>query len=193
MRSERRSSITRKSRRVLLPTGVFLLVLVVHYIWLVFFPEGDTAQSRWVTVSAAESTSSFKRYIETQSHWLGISYGMSLTFAVAALRRYRERRFCAARNLAIGGVTLSGFLAVAGCYLLGCCGSPMLVVYLNLFGAAFLPLAKPLMALITAVSLAGAWWWLRQHERKIAVIAEDQRVSSHDHPHPVGGGDWWKT
>ena len=38
----------------------------------------------------------------------------------------------------MGGITLSGFLAVAGCYLLGCCGSPMLAVYMSLFGVSFL-------------------------------------------------------
>lgn len=189
MMKERRSSITRRLRRGFLLAGVFVLVVAAHCVWLAFFPEQDTAQSRWVTVSAAESTSWFKRYVETQSYWLGVSYGLSLTFAIAALRRYRERRSCAARNLAIGGVTLSGFLAVAGCFLLGCCGSPMLVVYLNLFGAAFLPLAKPLMALITAVSLAGAWWWLLRHERRIAVVAESQRVSSYGDRQPVGGRD----
>lgn len=101
-----------------------------------------------------------RSYLGTQSYWLGLSYAMSLTFAVAMFRRYREERRAAARNLAAGGVTLSGFLAVAGCYLLGCCGSPMLGVYLSLFGAAFLPFLKPLVTALTAVSLVGAWWWM---------------------------------
>ena len=103
---------------------------------------------------------------------------MSPSFAACALRRYRERRLCAARNLAIGGVTFSGFLAVAGCFMLGCCGSPMLVVYLNLFGAAFLPLAKPLMAGVTAVSLAVAWWWLTRRERLTAPPVPEVHADS---------------
>ena len=41
--------------------------------------------------------------------------------------------------------------------MLGCCGSPMLAVYLSLFGAAFLPWAKPLIALLTTVTLFAAW------------------------------------
>jgi hypothetical protein len=40
------------------------------------------------------------------------------------------------KRLAIGGFSLTGFLVATGCFLVGCCGSPMLVVYLNLFGAA---------------------------------------------------------
>jgi hypothetical protein len=57
-------------------------------------------------------------------------------------------------------VTFSGFLAVAGCFLLGCCGSPMLAVYLSLFGAGFLPFAKPLVAALTTLSILGAWCWV---------------------------------
>jgi hypothetical protein len=163
----RRPSTHRFPQRALLPAGAFALVVAIHFVWLGFFPERDAAQIRWVSVSAVERSSWVTRSIETQSYWLGTSYGMSLAFAAAALRRYRERRLCAARNLAIGGVTLSGFLAVAGCYLLACCGSPMLVVYLNLFGAAFLPLAKPLMAGLTVVSLSLAWLWMKRRERRV--------------------------
>jgi hypothetical protein len=39
----------------------------------------------------------------------------------------------------------------------------MLVVYLNLFGAGFLPLAKPLVAVVTTLSIIGAWWWMKRH------------------------------
>jgi hypothetical protein len=64
----------------------------------------------------------------------------------------------------LGGLTLTGFLAVAGCFLVGCCGSPMLVVYLNLFGAGFLPLAKPLVAVVTTLAIIGAWWWMKRRK-----------------------------
>jgi len=124
------------------------------------FPEQDPAQSRWATV--AIPTSALAHYVESQDYWLGYSYALALSFSVLALRRYREGRFCAARNMAIGGATFTGFLAVAGCFLAGCCGSPMLVVYLNLFGAAFLPLAKPLMAGVTTISIGTSWWWMNR-------------------------------
>jgi hypothetical protein len=149
-------------RRALLPAGVFVVVAAAHFTWLGLFPERDPAQDRWAAIAAVPSTSWLHRYVETQSYWLGFSYALSLAFAAHALRRYREERHCAARNLAVGGITFSGFLAVLGCYLLGCCGSPMLAVYLNLFGAAFLPLAKPLVAGLTTALTAGAWWWMRR-------------------------------
>src|SRR5208283_3790556 len=46
---------------------------------------------------------------------------------------------------AAGGLTLLGALMAGGCFLIGCCGSPMLAVYLSLFGAKALGLGKPLM------------------------------------------------
>lgn len=162
--------------RAVLPAGVFVTVVAVHFTWLAVFPEQDQAQALWVTVAGGGSA--FERYGETQAYWLGFSYALSLAFAVVALRRYREERFCAARNLAIGGVTLSGFLAVAGCYLIGCCGSPMLAVYLSLFGAAFLPLAKPLIAALTTVSIVVAWWWMRHSHKSQQLFEEKRRLLS---------------
>lgn len=142
-------------RRTLLPLMVFLGIVGVHFVWLGLFPERDPAQSRWADVPSDSSW--LRSYVEGGNYWLGYSYGVSLAFAAAAFRAYRERRLTAGRNLALGGLSVSGVLAVAGCYLLGCCGSPMLAVYLSLFGAAFLPWAKPLVAGLTTVGLIAAW------------------------------------
>ena len=141
----------RSIRRAVLPIGVFIATAALHYVWLGLFPETDPAQDRWVAVETASQTSWLQHYTETRSYYLGFSYALALAFASEALRRHREARSCTTRNLAIGGISFSGVLAVAGCYLLGCCGSPMLAVYLGLFGAAFLPLAKPLVALVTTL------------------------------------------
>jgi hypothetical protein len=150
-------------RRAVLPLVVFIGVAVFHFVWLYLFPEQNPAQTRWATMP--QVTSPLKRYIETQSYWLGYSYALAFSFAAVALRGYRERRSCTAKGLAIGGATFSGLLAVAGCYLIGCCGSPMLGVYLSLFGAAFLPLAKPLIATFTTVSVGLSWWWMSSQHR----------------------------
>lgn len=175
----------------MLPAAVFAFVATAHYAWLGFFPEtgADGALAAACTegvcaegqaCSAGETSpvtaSSMDRYIAGQNYWLGLSYGSSLAFAAAALRRYRERSLCSARNLAIGSVSISGLFAVLGCYLLGCCGSPMLGVYLSLFGAAFLPLAKPLVALLTLASLATAWWWMKRRERFVLCAVAGSRA-----------------
>jgi hypothetical protein len=93
-----------KLRRFLLPLAVFLGVAAAHFVWSGLFPEVDPAQARWASLAAPEA-SWLHRYLESQSYWLGYSYALSLAFAVAALRRYREERFCSAKTLAFGGVT----------------------------------------------------------------------------------------
>ncbi len=158
--------------RATLPASVLLAVWIVHFVWLGSFPESNASQRQWASLEGIIEVSWWQQYIETQSYYLGFTYGLSLAFASVALRRYREQRLCQARNLAVGGITLSGFLAVVGCYLLGCCGSPMLAVYMSLFGARFLPLAKPLIAALTAVLIGVAWWWMNR--------ASSYTVSSQD-------------
>lgn len=151
----------RHLRRAILPVAVSATVLVAQFVWLGLFPERDPTQDRWAVVPSLEP-SWWTRYVVSQSYWLGISYAMSLAFAAVVLRRYRETKENCSGKFAIGSVTFSGVLAVAACWLVGCCGSPMLVVYLNLFGAAFLPFAKPFVAGLTAASLLIAWWWLNR-------------------------------
>ena len=155
-------------KRSILPAVVFVVVFGVHFIWLGLFPEGREIAAQWALPTDMPSPSWWQRYVETESYYLGFSYAVSLAFAMWALRRYREERLCGARTLAIGGITFSGVLAVAGCYLLGCCGSPMLIVYANLFGATFLPWAKPLLALATLVSVGLAYGWVMRRSRRRA-------------------------
>lgn len=159
-------------KRLLLPIGVFAVVFIANFVWHGIFPEQDPAQSAWVSVETVPHAGWLQLYIQKQDYWLGFSYALSLAFAAYALRRYYEERFCRARNLAIGGITFSGFLAVAGCFLIGCCGSPVLAVYLNLFGAAFLPLTKPIVAAITAVSISGALVWMNYRKRPVKCGCE---------------------
>ena len=154
--------VRQTARRSVRPLIVFAAVVAIHFLWHGIVPEQDPAQSRWATADIAQREW-LTRYIEAGDYWLGTAYALPIAFAAVALRRYREGRFCAARRFAVGGVTFSGVLSVAGCYLVGCCGSPMLAVYLSLLGAAFLPFAKPLIALITLMSVLIGWWWMNRH------------------------------
>ena len=149
-----------KLKRALLPPGVFIAIVLFHYFWLVLFPEKNPVQSEWAP--ADDGVSTWNRYIETQSYFMSYAYAISLTFASIAFQKYEEEKACHTKNLALGGITLSGFLAMAGCFLLGCCGSPMLGVYLSFFGASFLPFAKPIIAIITTLMVAGSWWWMNR-------------------------------
>ena len=158
-------------RRSALPAAAFLAVLLFHFVWIGLFPEENPAQNRWVSIGPVEQPPWLARYVDGEHYWMGYVYALSLGFAVIAVRRYIEDRSCRARNFALGGVTFSGFMAVAGCFLVGCCGSPMLGVYLSLFGAAFLPFAKPLAAGISTLLILGSYWWM---QRKSSRMRGDQ-------------------
>lgn len=153
------------ARRGWLPLAVFVLVFVFHALYVRH--EARLPAQGWADTGVVDDSYwGFRPYIQSRDYFTGYAYALSLTFATVAFRRYREKQTCSARNFAIGGVTLSGFLAVSGCFLLGCCGSPMLGVYLSLFGVSFLPWAKPLIAGLTTVLIAASYWWMRSHSRK---------------------------
>ena len=143
---------------------IFVVVFAIHYLWQGFFPEQDPLQSQWLSLPAENSW--FRNYVEAQNYWLGYTYALSAAFATAAFRNYLKSPCWASKTFAIGGVTLSGFLAFAGCFLIGCCGSPMFVVWLNMFGAAFVPFAKPFIAFVTTITIAVAWWWMLQRKTR---------------------------
>jgi len=147
-------------RRAWLPAAAFIGVGVIHFLWHGLFPESNPAQDRWVAVPQAENVSWLTGYVESGRYWLGYCYALSLAFAVTAIRRYFQCRSARARNFAAGGITLFGVLAAVGCFLLGCCGSPMLGVYVSLLGARFLPLAGPLVAGMTTVFIGASYWWM---------------------------------
>jgi MFS family permease len=142
-----------------IPAIVFVAVWAFHYLWHGVFPEQAPLQSHWVEVAVADDQW-WDRYVATQSYWLSFSYALSLAFAAYAFQRYRRDCYCVGRKLAIGSMTLTGSLAIVGCFLIGCCGSPMLPVYLSLFGAGFISLAKPSVALVTLGSIVAAWFYL---------------------------------
>ena len=147
-------------KRILYPLFAFIATLGIHYLWLGIFPETDPAQSQWVLVPVERSW--WDVYIETGSYWLGYSYALCIAFIVMAAQRFLLTRCRATGRMVIGGVSLTGGLAVFGCFLIGCCGSPMLIVWINFFGAGFLPLAKPLVAVVTTCSIAIAWFWMHR-------------------------------
>ena len=150
-------------RRAWLPLAIFAAVLGAHFAFRVAFPESVPGQERWVPVPTAPRAW-VADYFRSQACFLGLSYASAAAFASVAFRRFRERRLARDRTLAIGGITLSGVLAVAGCYLLGCCGSPMLAVYVSLLGPWFLPWTGPLTLALTLLSLAGGLYWMRRKE-----------------------------
>lgn len=122
-------------------------------------------ESRWV------------RYTSPGEYWLGLSYGLAGAFATWCFTRIiRLRRESLAANAA--GLTLSGVLWAAVCFLTGCCGSPMLPVYLGLFGLKCMSVTKPLTFGVTLLSIVVGYAWMMQ--RGPQAIATNVNARLHE-------------
>lgn len=131
--------------------AVFAVVFALH-LWLTT-REQERVAAQWVEVEGGHPEPAWRQYFDRGDHWLGYSYGLAAGFTMFAIGLTIRQRRRAAQGV-LGGVTMLGVLYGAGCFLIGCCGSPMLAVYLSLFGASVLGLLKPLVALITTLSVA---------------------------------------
>ena len=157
-------------RRAVLPGVAFTVVVVLHVLWAKWFPEQDPAQSRWAPLPESLDPW-FSRYVGAGEFWLAYAYGLSAALATVALRNLREARRASRAGLAEGGLaagslTFAGAMALGGCFLVGCCGSPMLAVWLTVFGAKFLPFAKPFVAAITTATVVAAWVWMERRKHR---------------------------
>ncbi len=156
--------------RALLPLSVFVMAFAGHFIW--FALSGGSSSGAESGCGSCETACAAppavgSQYISTQSYLLGYSIALPLAFAAFAIRQFFEHRAqAAAKGAAVGGLSLSALLGFAGCWMTGCCGSPMLGVYISLLGAGFLPFAKPLVAGITTLSIAGSFWLLNRSASK---------------------------
>jgi len=159
--------------RAILPMTVFVIGIESHFLWhacrfsanRAVYCSSETVCSNCDLLAAATAT---ETYFKNQNEWLGIACALPLALAAVALRRFREQRVYATHAFFFGGVTVSGFLAASGCFLTGCCGSPMLAVYANLFGIGVLTLAKPSLALLSASFVAVAWYRMNKKHVPLA-------------------------
>jgi hypothetical protein len=119
----------------------------------------SAAQRDW-TDNLNPSASFWQSYVVSQDYFVSFSYALSASFAVWATARFVSSRRRAAAIGAFGGISLVTFLAAAGCFLIGCCGSPMLPIYISLFGSKAAGVGKPLMALISLISIGGGYLYV---------------------------------
>jgi hypothetical protein len=170
--------------RRLIPAGVFLAIFVAHALYV--GARAASAPSGWSDfgMSTASGPLGLGAYWRAQEYFMGFSYAVGASFAAWALTRcisFRRARV-AAGGAAVGGITLVGVLMAGGCFLIGCCGSPMLAVYVSLFGARALGVGKPLTALVTLVSVGCGYWCLSRRLADCGVCC-----SSADTPQKING------
>lgn len=151
------------------PSAGFTAVFVAHVLY-----------SRWQSIRISKlwvkvhKVNWFSGYLENQDYFLGLAYGLAVAFTIYALLKFLEGN----RNLIggmAGGITLTGLIYVGGCFLVGCCGSPMLAVYLSLFGSTFLGFTKPLVFVITLTSVVIGYVWINRETK-----AQDECCPEHE-------------
>ena len=147
-----------------LPLLVFAAVLLGHFLYVT--QEPASAGGPWADYEFdAPDETRLDRYTASGDYWLGLSYGLSGAFAswcfLYVLKLRRESLAAGA-----GGLTLAGVLWAGVCFLTGCCGSPMLPVYLGLLGPKFLSVTKPLTFVITLLSITVGLAWMLRRARK---------------------------
>ena len=155
-------------RKALYPLTAFVIVLIFHAAYSIW--KAIRISRKWVQMG---DINWLRLYLERRDYFLGISYALAGAFTIYALTRFLERRRSGTAGV-IGGLTLAGVLYVGGCFLLGCCGSPMLVVYLGLFGSSFLGFAKPLVLILTATSVAIGFFWMEKKDRACCAEGEQE-------------------
>jgi hypothetical protein len=142
-----------------LPFATFAAVFSGHALYLRHLAAMATAG--WADVAVGEGACcGFAAYLIGQDYYLGFSYALGAAFSVWSFINYLSRRRMAMAAGAAGGVTIVGVLMAAGCFLTGCCGSPMLGIYATWFGINAIGVGKPLMAGITAMSVGAGYWCL---------------------------------
>ncbi|NIA31624.1 MAG: hypothetical protein GWP06_17160 [Actinobacteria bacterium] len=104
---------------------------------------------------------------------LGISYALAGAFTIYAFLKFQSNRKKPGIAGMIGGLTLTGALYGGSCFLLGCCGSPMLAVYLGLFGPSFLGFTKPIILITTIFSLFIGFWWIEKKTKECSCVDKD--------------------
>lgn len=115
--------------------------------------------------SCCEEVVSFPvQYFGEQNYMMGLSYALAAAFTVYAFLRLLGNRREGVGGV-FGGLTLTGVLYFAAYFMVGCCGSPMLPVYIGVLGPRFMGFAKPLTLLLTTLSVALGFLWLRRRRK----------------------------
>jgi hypothetical protein len=141
----------------LLGAAAFVTVFVGHVLYLRYL--ASTSQKGWAD-NFNSPVSFWESYIVGKDYFVSFSYALSASFAVWATARFVYSRRRAAAIGAFGGVSLVTLLAAAGCFLIGCCGSPMLPIYVSLFGSQAAGIGKPLVAMISLISIVGGYLYV---------------------------------
>ncbi len=133
--------------RVVLPLLVFVLAVAIHF-WLFASAQAQTA-GQWAVQQHYDPVAG---YIATQEILLGISYALMAAFTSYVALLFFAHRAKLSQLGASAGFTAA--LYAFGCFLIGCCGSPMLAIYIGFLGPSFVGVSKQIVLGVTMISVA---------------------------------------
>jgi hypothetical protein len=137
----------------------FVITLIIHFLWVSQDLEPNSVWADSIELSEQPQLSGYELYLKDGEYFLGLSFAIAIAFSVFAISRINTDKKKGVMGV-LGGTSLSAGLYAFGCFLVGCCGSPMIVIYAGLFGSSFLGFTKPLVFVVTALSIAFAYWRL---------------------------------
>lgn len=105
-------------------------------------------------------------YFAGGEYFVGVSYALTAAFIAFAFIQFRNDRR-ASLKAAVGGGGWAVLLWTL-CFFTGCCGSPMLWVYVNLLGLAGLKIPKWGLLAVTAFFLSVGFLWMERRRRPTA-------------------------
>lgn len=139
-----------KFKKALIVLATFIVVFILHILYFKV-TEGGCGSAPWL-----------KKYITEEEYFLGISYALSLGFMALAFLKYKESRINALKAAAGGG--LLAIVLWLSCFFFGCCGSPMLIMYLNLIGLSSFKVPKFALLLMTVIFISiGYFCFIREN------------------------------
>jgi len=134
----------------------FLIVFITHFIWVSSELEPRSVWIDSIELSEQPPLSGNDLYFKDGEYFLGLSFAVAIAFTVFAISKVKKDKKKGFIGV-LGGTSLSAGLYAFGCFLVGCCGSPMIVIYAGLFGSSFLGFTKPLIFGVTVLSIAFAY------------------------------------
>lgn len=144
--------MTDRVKKIIISLATFITAFILHLLYFKL-TEGTCGGIPW-----------FQKYVLEQEYFLGISYALSFAFMAFAFLKFKENRKHALKA-AIGGGLLAVILWFL-CFLFGCCGSPMLIVYLNLIGLSSLKVSKLALLVMTIIFIGIGYIWLIKKSSK---------------------------
>lgn len=153
-------------KEIFYPLITFVMIFLFHIIYIIW--KFSHVSNKWIQV---ENVSFWSLYLNQQNYFLSYSYALAAAYTIYMLLIFFQNGKKKVNSI-ITGVTLLGFIYAGGCFLLGCCGSPMLAIYLGLFGSSYIGFTKPFIAIITTISVASGYFWMKKKSKKCCKDSE---------------------